>query len=152
MSAIFSIILVFVLFRNPGPSVAVLSGAAADITIAVGLMAFFQIPMTLASFSACLSLIGYSLDTDILLTTNILKKSKDETVEESAWSAMHSGVLMTFSGILSFGVLFYVSWLLKIPVYSQIASTMLMGLCGDLFATWGINAVLLLKVFRRRGQ
>ena len=149
MSAIFSILLVFVLFKNPGPSVAVLSGAAADITIAVGLMAFFQIPMTLASFSALLSLIGYSLDTDILLTTNILKKSRDETVEDSAWNAMHSGVLMTFSGILSFGVLFYISWLLKIPVYSQIASTMLMGLCGDLFATWGINAVLLLKVFKR---
>jgi preprotein translocase subunit SecF len=149
MSAIFSILLVFVLFRNPGPSVAVLSGAFADITIAVGLMAFFQIPLTLASFSALLSLIGYSLDTDILLTTNILKKSRDETVEDSAWNAMHSGVLMTFSGMLSFGVLFYISWLLKIPVYNQISSTMLMGLCGDLFSTWGINAVLLLKVFRR---
>jgi preprotein translocase subunit SecF len=152
MSAIFSIVLVFILFRNIGPSVAVLTGAAADVTISVGLMAFFQIPMTLASFSALMSLVGYSLDTDILLTTNILKKGRDETVEESAWKAMHSGVFMTISGLISFGVLFYVSWLLKIPVYSQISSTMLLGLFGDLFATWGINAVLLLKVFRRGPQ
>ncbi len=152
MSAIFSIVLIFILFRNIGPSVAVLSGAAADVTISVGLMAFFQIPMTLASFSALMSLVGYSLDTDILLTTNILKKGRDETAEESAWKAMHSGVLMTFSGILSFGVLFYISWLLKIPVYSQISSTVLLGLVGDLFATWGINAVLLLKLFGGKPQ
>ncbi|MCX6773916.1 MAG: hypothetical protein NTY68_02855 [Candidatus Micrarchaeota archaeon] len=150
MSAILSIILVFFLFRNIGPSIAVLTGAASDITISVGLMALFQIPLTLASFSALLGLIGYSLDTDILLTTNILKKARDETAEESAWKAMHTGVLMTISGILSFGVLFYISWTLQIPVYYQIASTMLLGLLGDLFATWGINGVMLLR-FSKKG-
>lgn len=149
LSAVLSILLVFFLFRNIGPSIAVLTGAAADIIIAVGLMALFQIPLTLASFSALLSLIGYSLDTDILLTTNILKKARDETAEESAWKAMHTGVLMTISGILSFGVLFYVSWILSIPVYYQIAGTMLLGLFGDLFATWGINGVMLLRLTKK---
>ena len=152
MSALFSILLVFILFRNVGPSIAVLTGAAADIIISVGLMAFFGIPMTLASFSALLSLIGYSLDTDILLTTNIIKKGRDETREESAWKAMHTGILMTVSGLLSFGVLFYISWLLKIPIYNEIAATMLFGLFGDMFATWGINAVLLLRMVKGATQ
>jgi len=149
LSAILSIILVFFLFRNVGPSIAVLTGAAADIIISVGLMALFQIPLTLASFSALLSLIGYSLDTDVVLTTNILRKGREESLEDCAWKAMKTGMLMTVTAILSFGVLFYISWILKISIYYQIAATMLLGLFGDLFATWGINAILLLRLAKK---
>ncbi len=59
LSAILSIILVFLFFRNIAPSLTVLTGAVADVTIAMGAMGLFGIPLTLQSFSALLLLIGF---------------------------------------------------------------------------------------------
>jgi preprotein translocase subunit SecF len=141
-AVLLSIIFVFFFFRVATPSIAVLTGALSDIVIALGAMGFFGIPLTLASFAALLMLIGFSLDTDILLTMRMLKRGGDPA--EKAADAMSTGVTMSISAIIAFGVLFILAYATHIPVYYEIAAVAVAGLIGDLFATWGINAVVML--------
>ncbi|MBN1169884.1 hypothetical protein JXA56_02575 [Candidatus Micrarchaeota archaeon] len=147
-SAILSIILVFLFFRSIPPSIAVLTGALADIIIALGAMGLFGIPLTLASFAALLMLIGYSLDTDILLTTRILKRKGDP--RENAFDAMKTGLTMSITGLIAFSSLFILSLFTHIPTYYEISAVAITGLVGDMFATWGINAVLVLHYALKR--
>ncbi|MDD5023096.1 MAG: hypothetical protein PHU63_02925 [Candidatus ainarchaeum sp.] len=150
LAGILSTILVFLFFRSLVPSAAVLIGAISDIIMALGAMAFFQIPLTLPSFAALLMLVGYSLDTDIMLTMRMLKRKGDP--REKAHDAMKTGTTMTFTGIIAFSVLFGLSIMTNISTYYEISSVALAGLIGDLFATWGINAVVLLHYLIKKGE
>ncbi|MEM4331351.1 MAG: hypothetical protein QXI89_01130 [Candidatus Anstonellales archaeon] len=150
ISAILAIIAVFWIFKEPFASLAVLSGAFADIIIALGFMATMGIPLTLASVAALLMLVGYSLDTDILLTTRVIKRSDGEK-QDRAFEAMKTGLTMTTTGIIAFIILFVIGQYLRIATYYQIGAVVIAGLIGDIFATWGINAVLLLK-FSKKGE
>ncbi len=141
-SALLSMILVFFFFRNVVPSIAVLSGALADVLIAMGAMGLFGIPFTLNSFAALLMLIGFSLDTDILLTTRMLKRKGDP--REHAYDAMKTGMTMSVMAMVAFAALFILALLTRIPTYYEISAVALAGLVGDIFATWGINAVMIL--------
>ncbi len=147
-SAVLSVILVFLFFRSVPPSIAVLTGALADVVIALGAMGLFGIPLTLASFAALLMLIGYSLDTDILLTTRILKRKGDP--RDNAFDAMKTGLTMSVTGIIAFTSLFILSIMTHIPTYYEISGVALAGLVGDMFATWGINGVLILHYAIKR--
>ena len=141
-SVLISIILVFFFFRDLVPALAVLTGAFSDITIAAGGMGLFGIPLTMPSFAALLMLIGFSLDTDILLTMRILKMGGNP--RERAYESMKTGLTMSVSAIIAFLVLFTLGYLTRIPTYYQISVVALMGLVGDMIATWFLNAVIVL--------
>jgi preprotein translocase subunit SecF len=147
-AAILSGILVFLFFRTIVPSMAVLTGALCDVLIAMGAMGMFNIPLTLASFAALLMLVGFSLDTDILLTTRLVKRKGDPV--ENAFDAMKTGLTMSVAAVVSFGGLFILSVLTHIPTYYEISAVALAGLFGDMFATWGINAVMVLNYVEHR--
>jgi preprotein translocase subunit SecF len=149
-SAILSVILVFLFFRSIVPSIAILTGALSDVTIALGAMGLFGIPLTLESFAALLMLIGFSLDTDILLTTRLLKRKGD--LRENAYGAMKTGLTMSVMAIVAFLSLFVLSVVMHIPDYYQISAVALAGLVGDMFATWGINGVVVLWYAERRRE
>lgn len=141
-SAVLSIAFVFLFFRSVVPSIAVILGAVCDVIMALGAMSLFGIPFTISSFAALLMLVGFSLDTDILLTMRMLKRAGDP--RDKAHDAMKTGLTMSVMGIVAFLSLFILAQLTHIPTYYQISAVALAGLVGDMFATWGINAVLLL--------
>jgi preprotein translocase subunit SecF len=149
-AAILSIAFVFLFFRTLVPSLAVLIGALSDAIIALGAMGALGIPLTLPSFAALLMLIGYSLDTDILLTMRMLKRKGDPR-DKAHW-AMKTGLTMSVTAIIAFSVIFALALLTHIPTYFEISAVALAGLVGDMFATWGINAVLLLWHVERREE
>jgi len=155
ISAIFTAIVVFFIFRDFTPSIAVMIGAASDVLIAMGAMGLFGIPMTLASFAALMVLIGYSLDTDILLTTRVLKRSEGHAADR-AYDSMKTGMTMSVTAFIAFAVLFVLSVLTNINTYYEISAVALAGLVGDIFATWGINAVIILwhaeEIEKKRGE
>jgi preprotein translocase subunit SecF len=142
LAIVLSFVLVFLFFRSVVPSIAVLTGAIADILIALGAMGLFGIPLTLASFAALLMLLGFSLDTDILLTTRLLKRKGDP--RENAFDAMKTGLTMSVMAMIAFGALFILAVVTHIPTYYEISAVALAGLVGDVFATWGINGVVIL--------
>ena len=148
-SAIIAFIIVFIYFREIVPAVAVIIGALSDVIIAMGGMAFFGIPLTFPSFATLLMLIGFSLDTDMLLTIRTLKHRETEP-KERVYSSMKTGLTMTMTAILSFGLLFLVASATRIVTYYEISTTALIGLVGDLFATWMLNAVIILWYVERK--
>ncbi|MEN6293633.1 MAG: protein translocase subunit SecF, partial [Methanobacterium sp.] len=95
---LFMSVTVFIVFRNFVPSMAVILAALSDIIIAAGGMSLFGIPLSLASVGALLLLIGYSVDTDILLTTRVLKR-REGTITERAINAMKTGFTMAAAAI-----------------------------------------------------
>lgn len=131
-------IIVFFLFRKIVPSVAVIFAAVSDIVVTLFFMQLLEIQLTLAGLAALLMLIGYSVDTDILLTTRMLKGEK--VLRERLNSALKTGLTMSVTtiGVLSAVVIVGVS-----EVISQIALVLLIGLIVDLVFTWFGNAGLL---------
>jgi len=132
-------IAVFTLFRKLGPSVAVILAAASDILVTLALMQVFQIPLSLAGIGALLMLIGYSVDTDILLTSRLTRSGTDR-VSERIRSAMKTGLTMTFTTIAVVAVLYFSGISV---VISTITAVLLIGLVVDLVNTWIQNVALL---------
>lgn len=141
---LFMAITVFIVFRELVPSVAVILAAASDIIISLGGMSLFGIPLSVASVGAILMLIGYSVDTDILLTTRVLKR-REGTINERAIEAMKTGFTMAAAAIASM-VTLYLVVIFFIPyahVLSQIALVLIIGLVADVLATWLMNLGIL---------
>ncbi|SFL58249.1 preprotein translocase subunit SecF [Methanobrevibacter olleyae] len=141
---IFMAITVFIVFREPVPSIAIILAALCDIVIALGGMSLFKIPLSIASVGALLMLIGYSVDTDILLTTRLLKR-REGTVEERARNAMHTGLTMSFASIVAMTILFVVTILImpEADTLSNISAVLVIGLIGDILSTWLMNLGIL---------
>ena len=141
---IFMSVTVFIIFRNFVPSMAVILAALSDIIIAIGGMSLFGIPLSVASVGAILMLIGYSVDTDILLTTRILKR-KEGTITERAVDAMKTGLTMAAAAIGSMVALYLVVVFL-IPAaqtLADIAAVLIIGLVADIMTTWLMNLGIL---------
>ncbi len=141
---IFMSITVFIIFRDFVPSIAVITVALSDIIIAIGGMSLFGIPLSVASVGAILMLIGYSVDTDILLTTRILKR-KEGTITQRAITAMKTGLTMAVTSISSM-VTLYLVVIFLIPsaqTLADIAAVLIIGLTADILTTWLMNLGIL---------
>ncbi len=150
-STILVSIAVFLIFRTAVPSVAVLTGALCDVLIAMGAMGLFGIPLTLASFAALLMLVGFSLDTDVLLTMRVIKR-REGTAQERAYDAFKTGATMSVALLLSFICLFVLASLTHINTYYEISAVAIAGLFGDVVATWMLNAVIVLFYLEKGGS
>ncbi len=141
---LFMAVTVFIVFREPVPSIAIILAALCDILIALGGMSIFKIPLSIASVGALLMLIGYSVDTDILLTTRLLKR-REGTVESRAKNAMYTGLTMSFAAIAAMGILFVVTKLImpEATTLINISAVLVMGLIGDILSTWLMNLGIL---------
>jgi len=141
---LFMAVTVFIVFREPVPSIAIILAALCDILIALGGMSIFKIPLSIASVGALLMLIGYSVDTDILLTTRLLKR-REGTVESRAKNAMYTGLTMSFAAIAAMGILFVVTKLImpEATTLSNISAVLVIGLIGDILSTWLMNLGIL---------
>lgn len=130
---------VFWKFRTAVPSFAVILSAFSDIITTLAIMIVLQIQLSMGSFVALLLLIGYSVDTDILLTTRLLVK-RQKGIKERIKGAMKTGLTMAGTTISAMAVLLLVatSSLLK-----EIAVVLLIGLLVDLINTWIQNVGIL---------
>jgi preprotein translocase subunit SecF len=133
--------LVFVLFRTFIPSIAVVVSAFSDIMIPVALMNILDIPLTLGSVAALLMLIGYSVDSDILLNNHVLRRRGG--FYESAYRAMQTGITMTLTSIAAMIVMTIVATFFGIPLLPEIGLILVFGLTADLMNTYMLNMSLL---------
>ncbi|MCK4247220.1 MAG: protein translocase subunit SecF, partial [Methanomicrobia archaeon] len=131
-------IVVFIVFRIPYPTIAVIFSASSDIAITAFLMSLLGIKLTLGTIAALLILIGYSVDSNILLTMKCLKR-RGET-NERIRNAMKTGLTMTLTTVSAMIVLFAIS---NNPILRDIAAVIVLGLCADLMNTWMFNAGIL---------
>ncbi len=144
-------IVVFVVFRTFVPSFAVVLSAFSDIVIAVACMDAVGMELSLGTVAALLMLIGYSVDSDILLTRNLLHKKGD--IKEKLRGAMKTGITMTSTTLAAVFAMFLVSFYLDIFILKAISVVLLFGLMMDLMNTWLLNAgILRWYVERKEGK
>jgi preprotein translocase subunit SecF len=143
-------IVVFIQFRIFIPSVAVIISAFADILMALVVVNIFGIKLSSAGIVAFLMLIGYSVDTDILLTTRLLKRGQGD-LNPKIYEAFKTGMTMTLTSILaiSFALVLVHSFS---AVLSQIFIILLIGLIFDLLNTWLTNVSILKWYVLRRDK
>ena len=133
-------IVVFVIFRTPVPSAAVVLSAFGDIIMTLAVIDFIGIKVSSAGITALLMLIGYSVDTDILLTTRLLKSQKSHN--EQIASAFKTGITMTLTAIAAITVALLITQSFS-EVLKQIFTVLLIGLIFDIFNTWVTNVLIL---------
>ncbi len=143
---IFMAIVVFLYFKTLVPSAAVILAAFSDIIITLAIFNLLGLKLSTAGIAAFLMLIGYSVDTDILLSTRVLKR-KQGTVFERVCSAAKTGLLMSATTLsaLIIALIFAQSEVLK-----QIMIILLIGLLVDLISTWFQNAGILRWYLEKR--
>ena len=143
------VIVVFALFRKIIPSLAVIAAGIFDILSGLAGMAIFGIPLSLTTIPALMMLIGYSIATDILLTTRVLTRRED-TAALRSWSSFITGMTLTLTAIAALAVMLAGSYIMQISVIFEISSVILFGQLGDIIATWLFNAPLLLWYAERQ--
>lgn len=131
-------IVVLVLFRSIIPSFTVIGCAAVDIVMTVAAISVLDVKLSLPVFAGLLMLLGYSVDTDILLTTRVLKGTG--SLKEKIISSIKTGLTMTSTSMAAVISLFVFS---QGTIIGQIALVLIVGLMFDMVNTWITNVIVL---------
>jgi len=134
-------LLVFGMFRTFVPSIAVVASAFSDIMIPLAMMNLLGIDLTLGTVAALLMLIGYSVDSDILLNNSVLRRTGD--FYESTHRAMRTGVTMTLTSMAAMAVMTVLAYIFGIQIMTAIGLILVVGLAADLMNTYLLNVTLL---------
>ncbi|MDP3881897.1 MAG: protein translocase subunit SecF [Nanoarchaeota archaeon] len=142
LSFILMAIVVFAIFRDFVPSFIVVLAAFADIVMTIAVVNLLGIQLSSAGIIAFLMLIGYSVDTDILLTTRLIRKTAGGSVNQRIYDAFKTGMTMTLTSIAAIAVSLILIYNFS-GALRQIFTILLIGLGFDIFNTWISNASLL---------
>jgi preprotein translocase subunit SecF len=131
-------LIIFVFFEAV-ISFAVVLAAISDLIVTLGIMAYLKISVSLATIAALLILLGYSVDSDILLTTRVYKMRSGRVVDR-IFKAIPTALTMDFTSMVALLalLLFTTSVILQ-----DIAIVLLIGICVDFVNTWIQNAGIL---------
>ena len=142
MAFVFMGIVVFIYLRTPIPSIAVIVCAFSDMVGTLAVVNLMGMELSSAGIIGFLLLIGYSVDTDMLLTIRVLKR-KEGTYMERIFDSLSTGMGMTLTTLAAVIVSLFVS---KSAVITEIMTILLIGLIFDMFYTW-IQNVAILRLF-----
>ena len=149
VSFILMSVVIFILFRSFIPSIAVIFAAFSDIVMPLALIDYLGIKLSAAGIAAFLMLIGYSVDTDILLTTRALKK-QEGTLNERIYGAFKTGIFMTVTALAAVLPAFFL--ITGLPnSFRQIFFILALGLTADIFNTWLTNTGIIKWYSERKG-
>jgi preprotein translocase subunit SecF len=139
ISFILMSIVVYIAFRSPAPSFFVILCAFSDIIETVAVFNLLGFKLLKGGLAAFLMLIGYSVDTDILLTNRVLF-GKEGTIYDRCVDAFKTGMKMSITTIAAV----LVAYIFAIPIeLKEIMAILLIGLLLDILNTWITNAGIL---------
>ena len=139
---VISAALVYLYISYSVPSSYVILCAFSDIVVTLAVVNLIGLKVSSAGVAAFLMLVGYSVDTDILLTTRVLKYKKG-TVYERVLSSMKTGLTMSFSTMAAALVGYFVS---QSSTIKEIMLIIFIGMIADIIMTW-IQNVSLLRIY-----
>ena len=139
LAFVFMAIVVFFYYKSFIPSLGVVLAAFSDIIIALAIFNLLGFKLSTAGVAAFLMLIGYAVDTNILLSTKVLK-TKQGTVLDKVIRAFKTGIMMSITTLtaLTIALIFTQSEIIK-----QIMIILIIGLLADIMNTWLQNAGIL---------
>ncbi|OVE84867.1 protein translocase subunit SecF [Natronolimnobius baerhuensis] len=134
-------VIAFLLFRTFVPSIAIVLSAFSDLVIPLAFMSLANISLSLGTVAALLMLIGYSVDSDILLNNHILRRQGD--FYESTHRATRTGVTMTVTSMAAMLVMGIAATLFGVELLASVGIILFVGLAADLMNTYMLNLSLL---------
>jgi len=134
LSFIAMFVIVSIVFRHKIVGV-MLPCVGINMIWALGGLALLQIQFSLASLTGFLLMIGFSIDTNILLTEHMLRRVGGEPRERMA-TAMLTGWMITGT---SLATMICINILVTNPSITQLVTVLTFGLAGDLVNTWFLN-------------
>ncbi len=155
--ALYSIIAAFVamgvialiIFRRRVAPMAILLVVGLDILCVLGYMALFRVPLSLASTVGIVMLIGYAVDTNILLAWRILKRVGGGH-KEQATDSINTGLMMS---VLAIVVLLSLNILTSASPLNVLTAVLIFGIAINILNTWFLGAGILLRhAERQRGK
>lgn len=144
---VFMAIVVFLLFRSLVPSSIVVLAAITDLVVTMAVTSVIGVKLSLPVIAALLTIIGYSVDTDILLTTEMLKGSGETS--HKIRRAVKTGLTLTATALAALVSMYFISGSF---VLEEISLVLIIGLLVDMPATWFTNAGLLRKWMERKNK
>jgi preprotein translocase subunit SecF len=142
LAFLFMAVVVFLRFRTFIPSLAVILSAFADIVVTLAIVNYLGVELSTAGIIAFLMLIGYSVDTDILLTSRLLNGAMYESLK--------TGLTMTLTSIVAVGTALIIIFNLS-DALRQIFGILIIGLFVDIGSTWLMNASILRWYVDKKG-
>ena len=137
-----SLILSMVIYAKKNiPSFAVIISAVLDIFMTLVLVNLLGIQTSSAGIVAFLMLIGYSVDTDIMLTNRLLKRHYG-TINDRMKGAFRTGMTMTITSLIAMTVALLIVQPFSVTL-TQIFTILVIGLGFDILNTWITNASIL---------
>src|SRR3989344_3381172 len=134
-------LVVFFLFKKVIRSIAIVVAVLGNIILPLALVNILGIKLSAAGIAAFLMLIGYSVDTDILLTSRVLKRNEG-SVNQRIFGAFKTGIFITGTALIALLPAFFIVTGLP-DSFRQIFLILSFGLCADIINTWLLNAAIL---------
>lgn len=134
-------IILFISLRHFTAVGGILLVVALDFLGILGAMAILGIPLSLSSMAGILLIFGYAVNTNILLSTNILRR-KGKTPQDRAARAMSTGIKMSSTSAIAMVVL---NVFTSAPKLEQISAVLVIGILVDMVNTWLLNSGILLR-------
>ncbi len=125
-------------FKNPVPAFTILLSTVADVICIIAVLNLFGIRFGMTSIAALLMIIGFSTDSDILLSTYMMKR-RDDDLKSRMKRAILTEFTIELAAYTSFGVMFIFS---NVDVIRHIALILLLGTIFDSINTWLLSAGL----------
>ena len=140
-------LVVMIYFRKLVPSLTVMASAFSDLVITLAIFNLTGLKLGSAGIAGFLMIIGYSVDTDILLNTRMLKR-REGTPAERVYTAMRTGFTMIGTTLIALliGIVFVQS-----EVVLQIMTILFIGLLVDTMMTYIFN-VGILRIYLEKRQ
>jgi len=136
---VFMTFVIFAYFRKPAPCAAIVFAAVSDFIGVLAIMNLAGIRLSSAGVAALLMLIGYSVDSDVLLATKVIKR-REGSLMLRIYSAMKTGITMEVTTLASLVVLYLVA---PASTLKTIATVLIIGILLDIPNTWLMNAGIL---------
>ena len=146
-SFLFMSIVVLITFRSIAPSMAVIFAAFTDIVITLAIVDFIGMKVSAAGIIGFLLIIGYSIDTDMLLTSRALKRTEGSLFERM-YSSMKTGMTMIGTAITAL-LIGYI--LTTSPVLKEIFIIVIIASVVDIFSTYFTNSGIIKIYCDRKG-
>jgi len=140
-------VVVFAYFRIPIPSMAIILAAVSSIITTLAVINLMHVKLSTAGVAAFLMLLGYSIDTDVVLSVRVLHR-KEGTFFDRTLDAMTTGLTMTITALAATITALVLT---RSDVIHQIMLILTIGLVCDMIYTWIQNAGILRWYLEKNG-
>ncbi|KXB01666.1 hypothetical protein AKJ43_03195 [candidate division MSBL1 archaeon SCGC-AAA261D19] len=140
-------IILFIALRHFATVGGILLVIGLDLLGIFGGMSILGIPLGLASMAGILLLLGYGVNTNILLCTHVLRRVGG-TPRERAADAMNTGITMSTTTAVAMLALNVIS---TAPELEQLSAVLVIGILVDMMNTWLLNSSLVTRYAEKSG-